>query len=225
MEDGEKQSLEQIRAFLEASGEVCFQAHNRGELYGWLQQTLRRQDYGHLKREGKGQVRRYLAKMTGMSRAQVTRLIGCYQQSGEVRPRAYRRHRFPSVYRRGDIERLAAVDEAHETLSGPATQKILQRELHEFHDARYERLAQLSVAQLYRLRKSRTYRQRRVAYQPTRPTQVAIGERFAVPTIVCAASGANPIRRTGRVTCAWTPCIKATWTESRACITSTRWMK
>ena len=177
MEDGEKQSLEQIRAFLEASGEVCFQAHNRGELYGWLQQTLRRQDYGHLKREGKGQVRRYLAKMTGMSRAQVTRLIGCYQQSGEGRPRAYRRHRFPSVYRRGDIERLAAVDEAHETLSGPATQKILQRELHEFHDARYERLAQLSVAQLYRLRKSRTYRQRRVAYQPTRPTQVAIGER------------------------------------------------
>jgi transposase InsO family protein len=52
-----------------------------------------------------------------------------------------------------------------------------QRELHEFHDARYERLARLSVAQLYRLRKSATYRYRRVAYQATRPTQVAIGER------------------------------------------------
>ena len=33
------------------------------------------------------------------------------------------------------------------------------------------------MAQLYRLRKSRTYRKRRVAYQPTRPTPVAIGER------------------------------------------------
>jgi transposase InsO family protein len=33
------------------------------------------------------------------------------------------------------------------------------------------------VAQLYRLRKSGTYRHRRVAYQPTRPTSVAIGER------------------------------------------------
>jgi hypothetical protein len=33
------------------------------------------------------------------------------------------------------------------------------------------------IAMLYRLRKSRAYRQRRVAYQPTRPTQVAIGER------------------------------------------------
>ena len=72
---------------------------------------------------------------------------------------------------------LAAVDEAHETLSGPATRKILHREWHEFQDARYERLAELSVAQLYRLRKSRVYRQRRIAYQPTRPTQVSIGER------------------------------------------------
>ena len=40
-------------------------------------------------------------------------------------------------------------------------------------------MARLSVAQLYRLRRSHTYRQRRIAYQPTRPTQVAIGERRA----------------------------------------------
>ena len=33
------------------------------------------------------------------------------------------------------------------------------------------------MAQLYRLRKSTTYRKRRVAYQPTKPTQVGIGER------------------------------------------------
>jgi transposase InsO family protein len=177
MKDGEKLSLEQMRAFLEASGEVCFRADHRGELYDWVQQTLRRQEYGGLKRRGKGMVRRYLAKMTGLSRAQVTRLIRCYQQGGEVKARAYRRHRFPQRYTPVDIERLAQVDEAHETLSGPATQKILQRELYEFHDARYERLAGLSVAQLYRLRQSRAYRQRRVAYQRTRPTQVAIGER------------------------------------------------
>lgn len=177
MEDGETLNLEQMRAFLNASEEVRFQARDRRELYEWVNQTLRRQDYGHLKREGKGLVRRYLAKMTGLSRAQVARLIRCYQRGGEVKPRAYRRHRFPNRYTRADTELLAEADEAHETLSGPATQKILQREWHEFHDARYERLARLSVAQLYRLRKSRTYRQRRVAYQPTRPTQVAIGER------------------------------------------------
>src|ERR1700682_1999060 len=177
MEDGQRQGLEEIRGFLNASQEVSFQARDRRELYEWVNRTLRQQDYGHLKRRGKGLVRRYVAKMTGLSRAQVARLIGCYQQSGQVILRAYRRHRFPQRYTRADIELLAAVDEAHETLSGPATQKILERELYEFHDQRYTRLAGLSVAQLYRLRKSRTYRQRRVAYQPTRPTRVAIGER------------------------------------------------
>jgi transposase InsO family protein len=177
MEDGERLSLEQIQSFLEASGEVRFQARDRQELYDWVNRMLRGQDYGRLKREGKGLVRRYLAKMTGLSRAQAARLIRCYQQGGEVKPRAYQRHRFPNRYTRADIELLAELDQAHETLSGPATQKILYREWHEFHDARYQRLAQLSVAQLYRLRNGWTYRQRRVAYQPTRPTQVAIGER------------------------------------------------
>src|SRR6202158_1789967 len=177
MEEGEKLSLEQIRALVEASDEVRFHSQDRGELYEWVNRTLRQQDYGGLKRGGKGLVRRYIAKMTGLSRAQAARLIRSYQQGGEVKPRAYRRHRFSKRYTRADIEVLAAVDEAHETLSGPATQKILQRAWHEFHDAQCERLARLSVAQLYRLRKSGTYRHRRVAYQPTRPTQVAIGER------------------------------------------------
>jgi transposase InsO family protein len=177
MQDGKKLSLEQIQTFLEASEEVSFQAQDRGELYGWVNQILRQQDYGRLKRRGKGLVRQYLAKMTGLSRAQVARLIRSYQQGNEVKPRVYRRHRFTPRYTNTDIEVLAVVDEAHETLSGPATQKILQRELHEFHDARYQRLARLSVAHLYRLRKRPAYRHRRVAYQPTRPTQVAIGER------------------------------------------------
>ena len=165
-----------------------------------MNQTLRQQDYGRLKREGKGLVRRYVAKMTGLSRAQVARLIRCYQQGGEVKPRAYRRHRFPQRYTRADIELLAAVDEAHETLSGPATQKILQREWHEFHDARYERLARLSVAQLYRLRKSRTYRQRRVAYQPTRPyaggDRRTAAARSARPAGI-SAGGYGASRRSG----------------------------
>ena len=154
-----------------------FHSQDRGELYEWVDRTLRQQDYGRLKRSGKGLVRRYIAKMTGLSRSQAARLIRCYQGGGAVQPRAYQRHRFANRYTRADIEVLAAVDEAHETLSGPATQKILQRAWHEFQDAQCERLARLSVAQLYRLRKSGTYRHRRVAYQPTRPTQVAIGER------------------------------------------------
>jgi transposase InsO family protein len=177
MQAAERMSLEQIQALLEASEEVEFKALNKEEIYGWVNQMLQQVHYRKLKRSARGLVRRYVAKMTGLSRAQATRLLGMYLRGEEVQPKPYRRHRFLPRYTRQDAELLAEVDEAHDTLSGPATQKILQRARYDFGDARYDRLAELSVAQLYRLRKSHTYRQRLVTYQPTRPTQVAIGER------------------------------------------------
>ena len=177
MQAGERLSLEQVRVFLEASDGVRFEAEKRQELYGWMQGTLRQHDYERLGRQSKGLVRRYVAKMTGLSRAQVTRLIGVYLEGKQISLRRYRRYRFASRYTAADIELLGEADEAHETLSGPATQKTLQREFHEFGDKRYERLAQISAAHIYNLRKSRTYRERRVRYQPTRPTPVSIGER------------------------------------------------
>jgi transposase InsO family protein len=88
-----------------------------------------------------------------------------------VKPQVCRRHRFPfpQRYTREDVALLAAVEEAHGTLSGPATRKLLERACYEFGDAAYRRVAQLSVAQLYRLRKSRAYRERRVVYRAPRP--------------------------------------------------------
>ncbi len=69
------------------------------------------------------------------------------------------------------------MDEAHQTLSGPATKKLLQRACYNFNETQYQRLARISVAHLYRLRGSRAYRERRIQYQVTRPTPVSIGER------------------------------------------------
>lgn len=177
MRNGERLSLEQIRAFLEASEEIAFEAKGRQEVYEWITRTLCEQEYWRQGRGVKGLLRRYLAKMTGLSRAQVTRLIGRYQESGTVRERHYRRNRFASRYTVADIELLAVVDEAHGTLSGPATQKILYREFHDYGDQRYQRLAAIWVAHIYNLRKSRAYRQKRVVYQKTKPLPVAIGER------------------------------------------------
>lgn len=142
-----------------------------------MNEVLRGHGYAELKRSARGLVRQYLAKMTGLSRAQITRLITVYLEGEEVKLKPYRRHRFARRYTREDVELLAAVDEAHETLSGPATQKLLQRAYYDFHDEKYDRLAQLSVAQLYRLRQSRRYREQRMVYQATRPTKVPIGER------------------------------------------------
>jgi len=39
-----------------------------------------------LKRSGRGLVRRYVAKMTGLSRAQTTRVVGLYLRGEEVKP-------------------------------------------------------------------------------------------------------------------------------------------
>jgi len=173
----ERLSLEQIQAFLEGSGEVGFKGRNREEVYGWVNQTLRHQRFDELKRSERGLVRRYLEKMTGLSRAQTTRLITVFLRGEEVKPQAYRRRRFPVRYTREDIALLAGVDEAHQTLSGPATKQLLQRACYNFRDRRYQRLALISVAHLYRLRGSRAYRERRIQYQATRPTPVSIGER------------------------------------------------
>jgi transposase InsO family protein len=89
----------------------------------------------------------------------------------------YRRQRFPKRYTTADIALLASVDEAHETLSGPATRKILEREHRDYGQVGYERLAEISVAHIYNLRRTHTYRQQRTHYQKTRPTAVSIGER------------------------------------------------
>jgi transposase InsO family protein len=177
MKAGEELSLEQMQAFLEGSEEVRFEAEGQAGLYEWVSRTLRGQGYDRLPRKGKGLVKRYVAKMTGLSRAQVTRLISQYGETGEVKLKRQRRRRFAQRYTRADIELLARVDEAHETLSGPATVKILYREYYEFADLRYERLSSISVAHIYNLRKGRVYRERRIHIEKTRPTKISIGER------------------------------------------------
>jgi transposase InsO family protein len=175
--ESEKLSLEAIGRFVEASEGIRFEGENRGQVYGWVEQVLVQQEYSQQGKAARGLVRRYIEKMTGMSRSQVTRLIARYTASGQVRVTVYRRRRFPPLYTRADIELLASVDEAHETLSGPATRRILEREHQLYGKQEYARLAAISVAHLYNLRKSQRYGERLLNYTRTRPTALSIGER------------------------------------------------
>ena len=177
MDDSEARSLEQIRAFLAGTGEVRFAGQRREEVYGWVEQTLVRLQYASLKRPSKGLVRSYIARITGMSRAQVTRLIAAYRSSGRVKAAAYRRTKFATRYTAADVDLLAYVDKAHGNLSGPATRRILEREFGEYDQAVYQKLSTISVAHLYRLRNSAAYRKRNASYRPTRPTPIPIGQR------------------------------------------------
>ena len=177
MSETRKLSAEQIRAFLEGSEEHRFRGKRRAEVYEWITRTLRTQEYRKQGKKMRGLLKRYVEKMTGRSRTQVTLLVARYMEHSEVKVASYRRHSFASRFTRADVELLAKVDEAHETLSGPATKKILEREFVEYKHGDYERLAGISVAHIYNLRKRPRYRKRHLNYTKTRAVQVAIGER------------------------------------------------
>lgn len=177
MQEMENPSLEQIRAFLDGNLEVRFKGEGREEIYAWVDRLLRQQDYARQSRADKGLLRRYVCKMTGLSRAQMTRLIGQYGKTGMVKPTQYRRRKFPRRYTPADVALLVTVDQAHGKLSGPATRTILEREYTLFGRQPYQRLATISGGHLYNLRNSSGYRRQRIEYEETRTTPVSIGER------------------------------------------------
>ena len=93
-----------------------------------------------------GLIRRYLARMTGLCRAQVTRLIRLHRKTGRVKAVAYQWTKFAHHYTAGDVELLAYVDKAHGKLSGPATRRILECEYLEYHQPAYQRLGHFDSA-------------------------------------------------------------------------------
>jgi len=177
VQEAEKLNLDQIQGFVGASEGIRFEGKTKEQIYNWVEKVLVHQQYQRQGRRDRGLFRRYLEKMTGLSRAQVTRLIERYQKSGKVRVTVYRRHSFVQRYTVADVALLACVDQAHETLSGPATRRILEREYQQYGKQEYQRLASISVAHLYNLRQRPQYLQRRLHYTKTRPTPISIGER------------------------------------------------
>lgn len=172
------QTLEQIRAFLDGTQPIGFQAPQRDAAYGFITQQLIHFGYRGLTRADKGLIRRYLTKVTGLSRAQVTRLITQYRTTGQLRDRrGPPATPFARRYTPQDVALLAEVDTLHGTLSGPATRKLCERALMVFGDARFTRLAKISTGHLYNLRRSRGYQRLRGPVDKTRTTTVPIGER------------------------------------------------
>ena len=166
-----------MREFVAASGSLSFTGAERKQIYGLGERTLQAHEYLRLSKKDKGVVRRYLAKISGRSLAQITRLIRCCRQSGAVEPAPPRRHRFPRRYTHDDIALLSTVDAAHEGLSGPALRRILWREYHVYGQVAYRRLASLSASHIYNPRRSAAYREHHVHHTRTRSRAVAIGER------------------------------------------------
>jgi len=177
MNDKRLETIEQIQRFLEGNEGVEFRVLSREEKYAWVDSVLRRFRYGGLGRREKGIVRRYLSKVTGYSRAQVSRLIRQYDKYGELKQKEYQRHRFAGKYTRMEMELLAKTDELHGYLSGPATKKILEREHRIYGHEEFANLCGISVAHLYNLRKKNVRSGLGKTFTKTKPAVSRIGER------------------------------------------------
>ena len=171
-------SIDQVREFVLGTEPALFLVTDRKEASKWMADTLRTFRYVKASREHKGLLRLYLAKVTGLSRAQIACCIRQYQEEGTVEDRRKQSaNLFRVRYTEEDVRLLAELDSIHENLSGPATKKLCERMYHVFGDHRYERLSTISNGHLYNLRKEAAYVQVRQIFQKTRSTKTQIGVR------------------------------------------------
>ena len=77
-------SLDEVRAFLEGNSAVSFSPPPDAERYSWVDRTLRQFAYATCPRADKGLLQAFLRKVTGYSRAQLTRLIGQWQRDRRI---------------------------------------------------------------------------------------------------------------------------------------------
>src|SRR5277367_6542060 len=167
MKNLDQLSLSEMEELLSSSRKVTWKPENNEAKYALMASVLKAQRYAKLDKRGKGIVRRFLRRVTGSSRAQLTRLIGQWMEDRKIVRRAARRPHFAVHYTREDIVLLAATDAAHEDLSGPALRHILRREFEVFGKSDYKRLAKISVSHLYNLRNGGVYRSQRVRVHHT----------------------------------------------------------
>ena len=83
MEEAKLQTLVQIKAFLDGTSEVVFRVpkEERDQFIGHI---LKRFGYAPHGRLDKGVLLRYIERMTGLSRQQVTRLVRQYRKDGKL---------------------------------------------------------------------------------------------------------------------------------------------
>jgi hypothetical protein len=181
MNESQVRTLEQVREFLDGTGAVQFRPFGDDQArYRHVSEVLKRFGYGRRARHERGLLLRYLRATAGFSRAQLTRLVARVVQGAPLVKRySAPAHAFARRFTAADIASLAEVDRQFDTLSGPATVHLMRRAFTVYGDARFARLAKISVSHLYNLRAGSTYAKQRIVRTATRTTANAIGTRKA----------------------------------------------
>jgi hypothetical protein len=177
MSNLERLTLAEMEEFVTTSQQVTWSAVEPGSVYRLIERVLKAQQYRRLSKGQRGIVKRFLSKVTALSRAQLTRLIQRWTDTRRIERKPARRPSFHRRYTDADIASLAEVDAAHEDLSGPAVRHLCQRAWEVFGNEKFKQLASISASHIYNLRRSAAYRKIRVRVQHTKGSKVSIGER------------------------------------------------
>ncbi len=135
MNESRLRTIEQLQEFLEATPQVQFSAHGGdgdSQRYKHISTVLRGFDYPRCFKADRKVVRVYLARSTGYSRAQLTRLVSRWGKNRLSAVPLARCNRSPMVpfrrkYTEVDIQLLVEMDRANEDICGPAIVHPLQR--------------------------------------------------------------------------------------------------
>jgi len=167
-----------LEEFLSGNQSIAFSVPGgKSERYQFIQKVLVKFRYMTCSKVEKGIIIRFLEKVTGYSRQQLTRLIGQYKTSGRIEWSPCRSHGFFRKYTKKDILLLVRTDVQHDTPCGHAVKKLCERAYHVFGEIEYQGLAGISASHVYNLRASAGYQRQRNNVEKTKPRKTSIGER------------------------------------------------
>jgi transposase InsO family protein len=177
MNDDHVVSIAQLTEFLKLSRGARFSREDQEGAYEWIGTTLGKFRYFSESKKNRGLVKRYIRTMTGYSDTQLDRLILRKKETGRVYVKERTQPTFPRVYTPEDVALIAEVDNAESRRTGGAVKKTFSDMYRVYGDARFKRLANISVSHLYNLRGTRIYQSRELTYTKTNPVQRDIGIR------------------------------------------------
>jgi len=178
MQDDQIVTISQLEAFSKLTSDgATFTAADKTERNVWIEEVLRKFKYFSCRKKDKITIKKYLAKMTGLSKTRIKRLIARKRKFGRISPYEIHRHRFERKYGPHDIALLLKTDNLHQRMSGPAIRGILQREYNTFGKQEYKNISNISSPHIYNLRKTRQYVSHSLTVKKTNPIKVPIGKR------------------------------------------------
>jgi hypothetical protein len=182
MDDSRIVKIQDIKEFLKLDSSFNFTVDSKKEKYKWIEEVLRKFGYLRLKkRKERIVVRKYIHRVTKISKSQLTRLIKRFKERRRLLPSygTLRKNGFPVKYYPKDISLLIETDTAHRCINGQAIKSILKREYEVFKKKEYQTIKNISVGHIYNIRNdNRQYNSSGVIiFKRTQSVQIPIGER------------------------------------------------